>query len=74
MCEKTKLQPSVFHGWQRALFERPPQVFVESRATPAETVTSKHARTRPGVVGIGLARRHPTPRAGLNRTFAAPPA
>lgn len=28
----------MFYGWQRALFERAPQVFVESRATPAETV------------------------------------
>ncbi|MBZ5711697.1 transposase [Nannocystis pusilla] len=38
LCEKYKLQPSVFYGWQRALFERAPQVFVESRVTPAETV------------------------------------
>jgi transposase len=38
LCEKYKLQPSVFYGWQRALFERAPQVFVESRTTPAETV------------------------------------
>lgn len=36
--KKYKLQPSVFYGWQRALFERAPQVFVESRTTPAETV------------------------------------
>ena len=38
VCEGAELQPSVFYGWQRALFERAPQVFVESRATPAETV------------------------------------
>ena len=38
LCERYKLQPSVFYGWQRALFDRAPQVFIETKQAPVESV------------------------------------
>lgn len=38
LCEKHRLQPSVFYSWQRALFERAPQVLVDGRKTQVESV------------------------------------